>query len=82
MFCPTGRRHQDKDLQSGILSSFYGRNTPIFGETNCACHCFKFLCCLDSHMPSSRVDLVCAGFLCVKAMVLHRGLWKHCKGLH
>ena len=39
------------------------------GSTKYVCGCFQFLCLLGSHIPSLRVDLVCAAFLCVQTMV-------------
>ena len=44
--------------------------TPtIFEETNCVCDRFYFPCHLDSHIPSSSVDLTCVVFLFVQTMV-------------
>ena len=39
-------------------SSFYGRCTPIFQETNCVCNHFQFPCCFGSHILYLTVDLV------------------------
>ena len=69
-------------------SSFYG-SASIFQDTCCLCDHFQFPCHLGSHVPASKVDLVCAILLFVPTMVwllmlgisdMHKDLINLCDG--
>lgn len=49
-------------------SSFYGGSTLVFREMNCVIYIydhFRYPCHFGNHIPSLRVDLMCAVFMCV-----------------
>ena len=56
-------------LTSSAAFLFLWRWSPVFQETNCICGRPQFPNHLSNHIPSPRIDQICAVFVCVQTMV-------------